>query len=165
MGLAEVSNILWRERNLLELLLFKLEEEQLVLAAGRTRWLARATQEVELVLEEIRGCELERAVEIAHLAEHLGLGAEPSLRELAAASPPPWGGLLEQHRAAFLTATQEIAQLAKMNRELLAGGLKATEEALHWLVGGGTDASETYAPKRLVAARTGGGARLFDEVL
>ncbi|HEY0397456.1 MAG TPA: flagellar protein FlgN, partial [Acidimicrobiia bacterium] len=54
MGLREVSAILWRERHLLELLLFKLDEEQLVLAAGRTRWLPRATREVEMVLEEIR---------------------------------------------------------------------------------------------------------------
>ena len=42
MALSDVSNILWRERQLLELLVFKLEEEQLVLAAGRTRWLAHA---------------------------------------------------------------------------------------------------------------------------
>ena len=41
MSLSEVSNILWRERQLLELLVFKLEEEQFVLASGRTRWLAR----------------------------------------------------------------------------------------------------------------------------
>ena len=34
MSLSEVSNILWRERQLLELLVFKLEEEQLVLAVG-----------------------------------------------------------------------------------------------------------------------------------
>ena len=40
MALSDVSNILWRERQLLELLVFKLEEEQLVLAAGRNRWLA-----------------------------------------------------------------------------------------------------------------------------
>ena len=40
MGLSDVSNILWRERQLLELLLFKLEEEQLVLASGRARWLS-----------------------------------------------------------------------------------------------------------------------------
>ena len=40
MGLSEVSNILWRQRQLLELLLFKLEEEQLVLKSGSTRWLA-----------------------------------------------------------------------------------------------------------------------------
>ena len=54
MALSDVSNILWRERQLLELLVFKLEEEQLVLAAGRTRWLAHATREVENVLGEIQ---------------------------------------------------------------------------------------------------------------
>ena len=54
MGLAEVSTVLWTERELLELLLFKLEEEQLVLASGRTRWLAHATREVEMVIEQIR---------------------------------------------------------------------------------------------------------------
>src|SRR5260370_24300213 len=52
MGLREVSAILWRERHLLELLLFKLDEEQLVLAAGRTRWLPRATPDVEMVLQQ-----------------------------------------------------------------------------------------------------------------
>ena len=40
MGLSEASNILWRQRHLLELLLFKLEVEQTLLASGRLRWLA-----------------------------------------------------------------------------------------------------------------------------
>ena len=44
MSLSEISNILWRERRLLELLAFKLEEEHLVLASGRTRWLSHATR-------------------------------------------------------------------------------------------------------------------------
>ena len=34
MGLSEVSNILWRERQLMDLLLFKLEEEQLLAPRG-----------------------------------------------------------------------------------------------------------------------------------
>src|SRR6478736_3999884 len=65
MSLSEVSNILWRERQLLELLVFKLEEEQLVLASGRTRWLSHATREVETILEEIKRVELERAMAVA----------------------------------------------------------------------------------------------------
>jgi len=51
MSLSDVSNILWRERQLLELLVFKLEEEQLVLAAGRNKWLTHATREVETAQE------------------------------------------------------------------------------------------------------------------
>lgn len=54
MGLAQVSNLLHRERQLLESLLFKLEEEQLLLAGRKSRWLAMASREVEAVLEAVR---------------------------------------------------------------------------------------------------------------
>ena len=63
-GLADLSSILWREREMLELLLFKLEEEQLILASGRGRWLAHATREVEMVLDQIRRTEVVRAAEV-----------------------------------------------------------------------------------------------------
>jgi hypothetical protein len=125
MGLREVSAILWRERHLLELLLFKLDEEQLVLAAGRTRWLPRATREVEMVLEEIRQTELERAVEVSRVAVDLGLPAGASLRQLAEAASPPWQGMLAEHRQAFLSLTDEVTALVQANRELLGRGQKA----------------------------------------
>ena len=56
--LQGVSNILWRERNLLELLAFKLEAERLLARAGRTRWLAKADHEVEMVIDELKAVEL-----------------------------------------------------------------------------------------------------------
>src|SRR5438094_9023277 len=88
MALSEVSNILWRERQLLELLVFKLEEEQLVLAAGRARWLGHATREVESVLEEIKRIELERAMLVADAGRELGLSGMPTVKGLAALSAP-----------------------------------------------------------------------------
>src|SRR5437764_13217632 len=115
MGLREVSAILWRERHLLELLLFKLDEEQLVLAAGRTRWLARATREVEMVLEEIRQTELERSVEVSRVALEFDLTSSASLRQLADAAPEPWRGMLTEHRQAFLTLTEEVTALVQTN--------------------------------------------------
>ena len=60
--MEKLSLILWRERELLDTLLFKLEIEQLVLASGRTRWLTRAAREVEPVLETLRETEILRAV-------------------------------------------------------------------------------------------------------
>ena len=45
MSANDLSNLLWRERELLELLVFKLEEEQLLLTAGKSRWLPQATRE------------------------------------------------------------------------------------------------------------------------
>src|SRR5215212_6463380 len=77
MAVADVSTVLWRERELLELLLFKLEEEQLVLTSGRSRWLGHATREVEMVVAQIREAELARAV----LVDALAVGR-------AAARPP-----------------------------------------------------------------------------
>lgn len=130
MGLREVSNILWRERHLLELLLFKLEEEQLLLASGRSRWLARATSEVEMVMSEIKQVELARAIELDATTVPMGLGAGVSLRELSDKSLPPWKELFMEHHRGFLELTDEIASLAKINRELLARGFQATRETL-----------------------------------
>jgi hypothetical protein len=151
MGLAEVSSILWKERELLELLLFKLEEEQLVLASGRTRWLAHATREVEFVLEQIRSTEL------------LRLDAGPSLNALAGVVPDPWDDLFRSHRDAFLTLTAEIQNLADANRDLLTSGARAVREALLGLDGG----LDTYTAKgKNIAASTGGSrAHFVDEAL
>src|SRR5688500_16797740 len=73
MGPQGLSAILWRERELLEMLLFKLEEEQLLLTAGTTRWLTFATREVEQVLERLRQTGLERAVAVSSLAVAWGI--------------------------------------------------------------------------------------------
>jgi hypothetical protein len=165
MGLAEVSTILWRERELLELLLFKLEEEQLVLASGRSRWLARATREVEMVLAEIRRTELVRATEVQAAATALGLGPSPSLTALVDGCAEPWSGLFREHRKAFLALTAEITALAETNRDLITAGARATREAIASLTehGPGHEVG-TYAPSG--AAVPGPvRARLMDEAL
>jgi hypothetical protein len=148
MGLREVSTILWRERHLLELLLFKLEEEQLLLAAGRNRWLARATREVEMVLEEIKHTELERALEVERVAPELGLPAHASLRQLAEAAPPPWQEILTDHRQMFLSLTEDVSGLVQANRELLARGQRAVREVMASIGEGRSEAGTGYGPGR-----------------
>jgi hypothetical protein len=140
MGLAEVANILWRERETLELLLFKLEEEQLVLASGRNRWLSHATREVEIVLERIRQTELLRASEVSSVATELGLPPNPSLTQLADAAHPPWSELLREHRRAFLALTAEITAVTEANRDLLTTGQRSAREAMLTVTG----SLETY---------------------
>jgi hypothetical protein len=160
MGLEAVSRILWKERELLELLLFKLEEEQLVLASGRSRWLAHATREVEAVLEEIRRMELLRSVEVDSAAADLGLGAGVSLGALADAAPSPWDELLRTHRQSFLALTAEIHAVAASNRELLTAGQRATQETLLSF----SDGLSTYTPTG-TAATAAGGRRIVDEAV
>ncbi|GAB1694678.1 flagellar protein FlgN [Krasilnikovia sp. M28-CT-15] len=135
MSLTDLSSVLWRSRELLELLLFKLEEEQLILAAGRTRWLPHATREVEVVLDQIRQTEVARAAYSQAVALDLGLAPEASLGELADAAPEPWSDLLHQHRKAFLTLTAEINDMASANRELLTAGQRAVRDTMHAISG------------------------------
>jgi hypothetical protein len=122
---------------------FKLEEEQLVLAAGRTRWLAHATREVDTVLEEIKRVELDRAVEVQAVASELGLSSAPTLRELSQLTEPPWNKIFEEHRRALLETAQEIDGVAKANRDLLSRGQQAAREALATI---GQIEVEAYTP-------------------
>ena len=53
----ELSALLWKERELLELLQFKLDEQHLLFVAGKTRWLSMATREIENVLEKVNNAD------------------------------------------------------------------------------------------------------------
>jgi hypothetical protein len=159
-GLTELSSVLWRTRELLELLLFKLEEEQLVLASGRSRWLAHATREVELVLEQIRNAEVLRAAQSQRSAQSLGLPADASLAQLADAAPQPWCDLLRDHRKAFMTLTAEVTQLADANRGLLTTGLRTVRETMMVVAG----SAETYG-RRGESVALGHRPRLVDEAV
>ena len=159
MGVAEVSNVLWREREQLELLLFKLEEEQLVLSSGRTRWLAHATREVEVVLEQVRATELLRAVEVDSYAAAVGLDPSPSLSDLALLSPEPWRDLLIAHRDALVEITTAIGRVSATNRDVLAHAHRAAHETLLSVSG----QLETYAPTGRTTAPAP--SRLVDQAL
>ena len=145
MGLSDVSNILWRERQLMELLLFKLEEEHLVLASGRERWLSHATREVETVLSEIKRVELDRSIAVESAAAEVGLGSQPTLKDLSEHATGPWTRIFDEHRKALLELAGEIDTMAGANRELLARGEKAARDALIAL-GEVEGSTNTYSP-------------------
>ena len=162
-ALNDVSNILWRERQMLELLVFKLEEEQLVLASGRTRWLQHATREVETVLGEIKRMELDRSVHVEGLGASLGIESNPSLRQLGELAPEPWGKIFQEHRRALMDLTLEIDGVAKANRDILTRGQLATREALAAM---GDAELDSYAPNgALVGDRGMNARRLIDEAM
>lgn len=148
--MEKLSLILWRERELLETLLFKLEEEQLLLSSGRTRWLMRAAKEVEAVLQSIRETEILRSVAADEAAAAIGLGASPSLRALADSVDEPWRTILAEHRDAFVAITSEISALADSNRELVTAGYRSARETLLTL----GDGSSGYSPDGSAVAGT-----------
>jgi hypothetical protein len=125
-----LSTLLWREQELLDLLLFKAEEKQYLILTGKTRWLARIAHEIEVVLDQLRTLEVERAAATEVLAGRLGLAANPSLRSLAEVAPAPWNDLLGKHHEALLVLVTELRSLSDANRELISGGLSAIGDAL-----------------------------------
>lgn len=163
MDYDELSTILWQERQLLELLLFKLEAEQLFLAAGASRWIPHATHEVETVLDELRSFEVMRAANVQNIGRQLGFGSEPPrLAQLADRAPAPWNRIFGEHRTAFLALAAEVNAAATANRNLLNRAQQATSDTLAWL----TDAEPEVYSGYGAAARTGAPRRhLFDEVM
>jgi len=151
----KLSLILWRERELLELLSYKLEVERLVLASGRTRWLVNATREIEDVLATIRETEVLRALAADEAAAALRLAPNPSLAALADAAPDPWGTLLLEHRDAFVVAAREIAQLSEDNQGLLTAGYRSAKATLLGIVGGGPEGYTQDGVAVVGAARSG----------
>ena len=160
MSLNEFSGVLWRERQLLELLLFKLEEEQLILTSGKTQWLGHATREVESVLDQIRTAELGRAAEAAAAAREVGVPEGSSLLVIANAAPSPWRELLTEHHRAFVELTEQVNELAEGNRELLATSSRAAQETLLSL----QESVQTY-DDRGATTPASTGASLLDQAL
>ena len=87
--MEKLSLVLWRERELLEELHYRLEVEQLVLASGRSRWLAHATRDIDPSSPPIRETEMLRAVAADDAAAASGMDANPSLASLAEAAGEP----------------------------------------------------------------------------
>jgi hypothetical protein len=131
MGANELSCLLWHERELLDLLIFKLEEEQLLLTAGKSRWLPHATTEVEQVVKRLRASVLSTAIEVSALAKEWGVTSDdPSLVELAAAAPKAgvWGEILRAHLEAMTAQTTEITELRDANTSFLRFAARSTQE-------------------------------------
>ena len=130
MSLPDLAAVLWRQRELLERLAYKLECERLLLTSGRTRWLATATSEVEILTDELAVVEMQRATLTDAVCKELGLSAGASLEDLAATASPPWTSMLLDHRNALVAVTAELSALAETTRQLTAAGLAAVEQTL-----------------------------------
>lgn len=114
-----LAQTLWREQRLLDVLLYRMEVQHLVMAAGRGRWIERAAADVDAALEELGEHELIRAMQVADVAPLLGLAADASLRQLVASAPEPWCDILRDHQQAFLELVGKVEETSHANRDLL----------------------------------------------
>lgn len=125
MGATELSAQLWKERALIELLLFKLDELELIVADNRSRWVPRATKEIEQVLDRMSTAGLARAIDVSGVAEEWGCSPEAGLRELVAAAPAGvWGDLLDSHLQALLDLAGEVREATQTCQRLLRSAME-----------------------------------------
>lgn len=118
-ALRELSEVLWREREQLELVLFKLEEQRLLLVDGQSRWVGHASREVEFVLDQVGQMELTRALAMAVAASRLRLPEDASLRVIGSKAPSPWPSVMDRHLSALERLARQMLALAAVNRGLL----------------------------------------------
>lgn len=117
--MERVVAILEREGDALEVLLFKLVETRLLLEADESRFVPRATREVERARTRSREVGLLRAATVAQIRP----GA--TLRALAAAASAPWAAILRDHHALLATRLTEIEVVAHQNASLAGAGIAA----------------------------------------
>jgi hypothetical protein len=129
-NLGKLSAILWEERQLLELLIFKLEEESLVVDSGRHHWLGRATSEIQFVLSNIESAEIRREELTKIVAGELALGQSPALGEIVDCCSEPWATTFYDHRKALKTLIERVLEISHKNREVLSKYVIAVTDAL-----------------------------------
>lgn len=117
--MERVSTVLERESELLDGLLFKLVETQLILRSGDTRFLARATREVERARNRARELDLVRATTVACVTPGI------TLRALAQSGAEPWPGILRDHHDHLTSLVSEIEVVAYQNATDARLGIEA----------------------------------------
>ncbi len=134
-SVERLSECLYEEGRALEELLFKLEEEHLVLASGRHAWLPRATAEVEGALAALDGIERSRHRIMEELAGAVPgvAGAVATLSDVAMAFDDPWRDAILAQRSSLKITLSRVQDVITRNRDYLAMGLAATVEALGML--------------------------------
>lgn len=161
MGATELTALLWRERELLDLVIFKLTEEQLLLTGGHSRWLPHATAEVEAAMKLLRAAGLAVAVEVAAVAQEWGVQGDPTLADLAAAAPEPWAEILRSHRTALNAQTIQAKNVRDTNENFLRAASRSTQETLAAL----RPETGTYDSHGVAGSAASPSASLFDTQL
>jgi|TARA_B100001093_G_scaffold292791_1_gene279440 hypothetical protein len=144
MDLSGLSAVLWRERDILENLLYRLDVQQMLLMSGRDAWLVRSSSEIDDALEKVRSIELERGVRFDRAARDLGVDPSPSLTMLVDAAEEPWKGLLTAHFDAFTDLASRIQAVTSLNRELAAAAQQATQAVMSSIQGEGEPSLHLY---------------------
>ncbi len=157
--LTELGHVLWRQRDLILRLIYRLEVQQLVLASGRSQWIALATEDVDDAIDDVQRQEVGRAALVEDLSGPLGTAPDASLRDLIEAAPAPWDLVLAEHHTEFLRLANAAEEAARSNRDILQQGLVDVRDLLESY---GSSPESAYGDRPSGAAAQPAAAVLID---
>lgn len=141
----ELAALLNREKQLLEVLVYRMEILRHMLAKGEERFLVWASAEVDHSAQILREAEEERDRHVGSLALQLGIPRSDLTLRTLAASAGAHAPLFERLRSEFLELTSELEGLVRSARGLATQGMAAVDRVLDQL-GGGDRAPALYGP-------------------
>lgn len=145
--------LLNREARLLERLVFKLAETELLTAAGESRFMGLILDEVDDVSKDLGGIEVARSMLVADLCDALGLQDDISLHELIAYAPADTSPLLDELRDRMIAAANEVTEIAAQGSSTTQAQLdrvSSTLERLEPTIAGGDRYNEFGQQRRAV---------------
>jgi hypothetical protein len=155
----ELIRVLTEERNLLEVLVYRLETLRYFVTLDRPRSVEWAAMEVDQASDLLRAAESRRNAAAERAGRELGLAhAFPSLRELASVEGP-YRSTLEALRQDFLSLTAQTEELFAAVRRNVARGYTQIDRTVGVLAGGrpAAGAGTLYGPdatvQRVLASR------------
>jgi hypothetical protein len=144
--MEELIRVLTEERNLLEVLVYRLETLRHFLSLDRPRSIEWASMEVDQASDLLRSAETRRNDAAARAGRDLGLVHPfPSLRELSSLDGP-YRSTLDALRSDFLALTAEVEELFSAVRKNVTRGYNHLDRTLGVVTGAPTTASNIYGP-------------------
>lgn len=127
----------------MEQLVCALDIQQLVIVNNRLRWLPAVTENVEVLVDEIKVSEMERLPVARAAAVSLGADPDATLAELADAAGDPYRSSWRRVRLQLIALHQEIDQITATNRDLGRHGAATAGDVITTL--GGHDQPTAYS--------------------
>jgi hypothetical protein len=163
--LGELNQLLWRERDVLDDVLYRLEVQQLLLVEQRDRWVDRSVDDLERALGRVERYQRMHRDLLDELSAYLPVHADSTLSEVAAIAPSPWDDILEEQQAALLVLITEIEATSRDNFGLARHGLTQVGEAMERFgraAGSANQSVDSYGPTGLRGPRRSADAMLLD---
>lgn len=116
----ELGAVLVDQEQALERLLFKLEQEHLLLVTRRVRWMRQSTEEVLAVGKQLEELDGRRRAAVDRIAVAVGLPPSATLSELLAHAPEAWASVLTEHRRLMRRGVEQVQDITRRNRQVIS---------------------------------------------